>query len=303
MRNGAIDSVENIRDYEYEAYTGATEIKDNFPKKFQLQPQTIKEQVVGKCVMCAAATIFEARYGIQFSEDWGYGRFRFETETSEGMIASRAISMLKDIGLIPKTLFDVELEMPKIKEAVKKFPEYDEIAKSYPMSGFVKVHSGDTSTGLKKDLQIKDAITKYQLPLFAVSPDGFKGGRHAIAINGWDDEQDKYIIQNSWGESYGDNGVGLLSKDKVSDVWVFLFEPIQLPFEDVKEDDWFFDDVKQCYLSGLIKGKSETIFDPEAPITRAEACAMMNRLMKKVDTSINSLNKLITLKHEHNQLD
>ncbi len=38
-------------------------------------------------------------------------------------------------------------------------------------------------------------------------------------------------------------------------------------------------------VNRLVKGKTDTLFDPSAPITRAEACAMFNRLMKKVDTS------------------
>ena len=303
---GVVKSVGNVRDYEYGAYVGTSEIINNFPKKFQLDPQTIKDQgSVGECAGCAMATVHEAHYGREFSENWAYSRLRSSKHDGVGMFLDHAVQYLKEIGIVPREMYDVLLEMPEAKEAVAKFPELDEEAKKYPLAGFVKIHMGDTATGGRKDLEIKDAITRYKLPLFAASSDYFRSG-HAFVLLGWDDEEDKYIFQNSWGEKYGDNGVSSIPKDEVDEVYVFLYEPIKLPFTDVVEcenGDWFANDVKQCFMSGLIKGKTETMFDPHAPITRAEACAMFNRLMKKVDTSIQSMNKLIALKHEYNQLD
>ncbi|MCQ2432148.1 MAG: S-layer homology domain-containing protein [Clostridia bacterium] len=43
-----------------------------------------------------------------------------------------------------------------------------------------------------------------------------------------------------------------------------------LPFTDVKFTDWFYNDVKVAYESGLINGKSATKFDPYATITYVE---------------------------------
>ncbi len=50
------------------------------------------------------------------------------------------------------------------------------------------------------------------------------------------------------------------------------------PFEDVDEDDWFYDYVKYCYQNGIVKGTSETTFEPNAGATRAEVVTVLYRL-------------------------
>ena len=52
----------------------------------------------------------------------------------------------------------------------------------------------------------------------------------------------------------------------------------RLPFEDVPENAWFYGTVAEAYESGLIKGRSETVFAPGDNVTRAEVAAMLSRL-------------------------
>ena len=47
--------------------------------------------------------------------------------------------------------------------------------------------------------------------------------------------------------------------------------PKPLPFTDVVEKDWFYDDVRIAYESGLINGKSEKLFAPKDNLTYSEA--------------------------------
>ncbi len=44
-----------------------------------------------------------------------------------------------------------------------------------------------------------------------------------------------------------------------------------LPFSDVKSTDWYYNDVRTAYRSGLINGKTSTTFAPNANLTYAEA--------------------------------
>ena len=44
-----------------------------------------------------------------------------------------------------------------------------------------------------------------------------------------------------------------------------------LPFSDVSQDAWYYAYVQTAYNFGIINGKSETIFDPNAGLTCAEA--------------------------------
>lgn len=48
-------------------------------------------------------------------------------------------------------------------------------------------------------------------------------------------------------------------------------EDISLPFTDVSEDAWYYSYVQTAYSFGIINGKSETVFDPNAGLTCAEA--------------------------------
>ena len=57
-----------------------------------------------------------------------------------------------------------------------------------------------------------------------------------------------------------------------------------LSFADVKESDWFYDDVQIAVESGLVNGKSPTSYAPNDNLTYAEAiklAACMNSFTTK----------------------
>jgi len=48
-------------------------------------------------------------------------------------------------------------------------------------------------------------------------------------------------------------------------------------FADVREDQWFFEPVMLMVNLGIINGRTETEFSPDAPVTRAELAAIAAR--------------------------
>jgi len=58
----------------------------------------------------------------------------------------------------------------------------------------------------------------------------------------------------------------------------------RIPFEDVKESDWFFDAVMQAYENGLMTGTSKDpmLFSPKAALTRGMAVTILYRMQKSV---------------------
>ena len=58
----------------------------------------------------------------------------------------------------------------------------------------------------------------------------------------------------------------------------------ELPFTDVKSGDWFYDDVRYVYGSGLMNGTSATKFSPSASTTRGMVLTILAR-MEGVNTS------------------
>lgn len=302
MQNGVQkEFVSHIRDYDYEIVCGS--VGTSFPEEYEIPREntgTLKNQgYVGACVAEVIAQISENWYAKQtgepyeMSEGFIYGALRTPDSNGEGMFVSKALDLWKSIGTLPKKYFDVLEEMPEMKKIVAKFPEFYDIASKYKISGYVSFNS----TKQKNDLAIKDALTKYQYGLVAVSDDGFAGGGHCIQLTGWNDKTDSYKFKNSWGETYGDKGFAEISKSKIDRVYLVMFDEIKLPFEDVKEGDWFFKDVMAMYFSGFIKGTSETTFEPNKPLTRAEAAALFNRFNKEIDKRFDIMNKVLEEKY------
>lgn len=60
-------------------------------------------------------------------------------------------------------------------------------------------------------------------------------------------------------------------------------EDVDLPFADVSKDAWYYPYVSIAYNFGIINGKSETVFDPNAGLTCAEAA--------KIAAEIHRLNR------------
>ncbi|MCR8644673.1 S-layer homology domain-containing protein [Paenibacillus sp. N1-5-1-14] len=52
-------------------------------------------------------------------------------------------------------------------------------------------------------------------------------------------------------------------------------------FEDAKKGDWFYETVATAHKLGIVAGKTETEFAPNASITRAEVSAILNRFFEK----------------------
>lgn len=57
-----------------------------------------------------------------------------------------------------------------------------------------------------------------------------------------------------------------------------VVEPAVLPFDDVKEADWFFRAVRYVYEKGLMNGVADRVFDPDGTATRAMLVTVLYRL-------------------------
>ena len=281
--------IPHIRDYDYEVVCGVS--SGSFPEEFEIPREntgTLKDQgTVGACVAEVIAQIAEELWGRQlgekeeFSEGYIYSEFRSEGSRGWGLVPTVALKAWMDTGTLPKKYYDKLYEMPEMRDIIDKFPEFDEIAKKYCISGFVR---------LGKEIDVKDALTKYRYGLVGISNDYF-GESHCIEITGWNDKNEKYKFKNSWGKKYGDEGFGEISKDEVNHIYLPLLDDILLPFADVKEDDWYFKYVKHMYFNGYMKGTSDAAFEPDKPMTRAEVATLLYRVLKDVDERFDIVNR------------
>ena len=278
MKNSGLikENFENPRDYSYEKVCGGITYEE-YPSYYMIPEENMGTQKnqgsVGACVAETIAQIAEEWWRRQLgkqeehSEGFIYGGLRYTGSTGWGMVVSRTMEKWMEIGTVPKSLFDILIEMPDMKEILNNRVDLFEVAKKYRLKGFVKLKGND------RDLQVKDALMKYQYGLVSA------GGGHCMQLVGWDDKKDKYICRDSYGYSNdGGNGYDFKNKNSVEEIYLPLFEEIKLPFVDVSEDAWYYKNVKNLYFADLMNGTSDTTFEPDKIMTRAEGAALIDRL-------------------------
>lgn len=279
MKYGANISAPSPRVYTYEAVGGA-----ELPEAFTVTdlPKVKNQGSVNSCCACAAAEIMEILNGrefdshTEFSEGYIYGRCRSERGKYEGMYPDLLVEELRKKGSVPTTIFNKSFEMPEMQEILKthkSIAKLDGIAEKYRIKGYVAFLG-------KKYNEMKEALYVHDVPLLAISRNYF-GGSHAVIIIGY--TESGFIIQNSWGEKWGNKGRKVIPLDAIDYAYLLIDEVFNLNFKDVKETDWFYKAVKECVFGGLMKGKSEDTFEPSAPLTRAEAAQLMANFSKKID--------------------
>lgn len=274
------------RAYDYEVICGSVD-GVAYPEEFEIERSAVvkDQRDISACAAFAYATILEHIFGQRMSEPFVYGMLRAETDKHPGMYVTRLLELAVKIGAVPLSAFGILLEMPDMRELVKKFPELLDTALQYKIKGFASINYANAE---KKHKAIQHALIHNvtadgrQIPLLAVSKNYF-GECHAIVLRGWNDKNKTYKIQNSWGEDWGDGGYKEVPIDAIDAVYVIYPDELALPFSDVSNKDWFFKDVKNMFFAGIIKGATDTTFEPERAVTRAENAAMLNRHSKRDD--------------------
>lgn len=295
---GAIPEIGSIRTYDYDVVCGSS-TDTTYPKQFCLPREvmgTLKNQgSIGACVAETIAAVAEELYrrrtgeSVEMSEGQVYGGLRQSTERTPGMLVEQTLKLWMTMGVAPKSYLPELFEMPEIKHWVAKFPDIWEIAKQNTIGSYVALRGTAKNP---RDLQIKDALTKYPYGLIAVSHDYF-GGCHCITLVGWDDDKDTYTIKNSWGPTYGNEGIADIPKSAINAVYLVLENEVKLPYTDLDENAWYFKSLKNVIAAGLMKGTSETTFEPNKTMTRAEVGVLIDRVLAEQQKTTEHLLKMI----------
>ncbi|NLV76532.1 MAG: S-layer homology domain-containing protein, partial [Tissierellia bacterium] len=65
-------------------------------------------------------------------------------------------------------------------------------------------------------------------------------------------------------------------------------EKSHVPFKDVNENDWFYDEIAKAIKSGYVEGYGDNTFRPNNPITREEAAKILVTVFRLEDDNLNS---------------
>lgn len=242
--NGYIPSQPDNRDYSLDMYGITSEQK---PSKLILEnlPPVLDQGATGMCVAFGLSSIVarnqykETGTWIDFSKGFIYSQKAFKD--SEGMIPRVALSRLNKYGVVPSNIFESTGKVNTVLNAYEnwknKFESWESIIQySNPnkIKSFVRIKTQD---------EIKDVLLSDRIVGIAVMvrknfdrPDngfitynesqGVRGG-HWINIVGYDDERGAWLIQNSWGEDWGINGLAWLDYEyPINESWsIFDWKP------------------------------------------------------------------------------
>lgn len=246
---GCIPSKKDLRDYRVDKQIAYS---SELPKEYKVPHSPIKNQAnVCSCVAHAVAEVLEAmnKNKEKYSTNWIYGYRPLGYSQSKGMYPRQAIKTTIDLGYVLYDDFSGNTEMKEVKNLVDNSLSYlKEKAKSRKMISYAY---------LKNRLEIKEAIylTGNPVVICVHCCDPFitdanevlitsskRSGYHAMVAYGWNEKG--LLIQNSWGENWGDSGTCILPDDyPLTEAWVIAD----------RESSWFISKPRGIWLRRLVQ--------------------------------------------------
>lgn len=288
----SVKSSQDMRIYDFNTLKKSMKIQDVSNIEDYVIPEenlpSVKDQShYGCCVACSLASMLEVFNKIETGETeemsvgYIYGKHRPQDSNSTGMFTNTALQYMLERGSVPNRFFPKLMEMPDVKKVLKERDDLDTIAIPYKIGGYCKI---DWNNEEEKVENIKLAFANYNVPIVAVARSGF-AEKHCFLIYGIFKKNGKYYanFQNSYGETYGNKGRSTYLVSNIEDMYLLFDHKIQLPFEDVPENAYFYKSILNMYSAGYIKGKTETQFKPNDPITRGEVCVIIDRILSRLN--------------------
>ena len=220
---GAIESPIDLRDYTIKNLVGKAttiEIPDSF--KLDYEYDILNQGNVGSCRALTEKRMKDYIDGMPFEENkcyssgFIYGYRKDSDFQGEGLVARESLNNLCEFGDCLYESFPINEEYPAIKQTLKKYnlDKLKEEASNHKSTGYIRLYKED----------IKEYLVKYKKPVEIMVrvysnfynaktnggkipsvPSGNYRGGHALLVIGYN--KDELILVNSWGSTYGDNGI------------------------------------------------------------------------------------------------
>lgn len=259
MEYGCIKSPKDLRNYRIVAKS------IELPNEYQVKHSKIKNQEnICSCTAHSVSEVLETYDDINYSTEWIYGYREERYYQGKGMCIIDALRTIKNIGYIEYKDLQGNYEMNKAKEIVDKdIDKYKNIASKKKIASYAELYTiTDIKEALytgKKPIIMAIDIDKEGLKLdnnIARIPE-VKDGSHAVVCYGWNEKG--LLIQNSWGEEWGDKGTFILPYEyPYCEAWTLSFEkePDDLKIEKPK-NYWIRELIMYIikFLRNMKKGK------------------------------------------------
>lgn len=219
-RFGAVPSPQDVRDYTVAMFTP---VMATFPISYKTPEVTqgVYDQLdTGMCVAFTLATIKEwqenreRKEPVRWSPAFIYGYRNVTDYQGEGMMMREALSQLVTAGTVQFKDLPLIADYPTCKAAI--IPLWIRSAPQQRILSYLRCYTNnDIKTALTKFGGVAGVFTLYPsfyAPVGGIIKNPEVGetiiGLHAMSIKGWDviDGKEYWIVQNSWGAAWGDNG-------------------------------------------------------------------------------------------------
>lgn len=211
-------------------FIAATVAIDVFPKEYE-SPETdiLNQSNIGSCAAhsCVAALehgemILKQNYH-DFSRGYIYGNRLATDFQGEGMVVRQALKQLNHCGDVLYADFPYNKKYPEVKALIEK--NKDELAEKASKYKIKEYFRCTTTSNIKQCVMDNGAViicvpvySDFGRDLHNTKTNELEG-YHAMAIVGWTSD-DKWIVQNSWGKSWGYDGKLLMDFDyPVNEYW------------------------------------------------------------------------------------
>lgn len=219
LLNGAIQSPDDERDHLVASIYPVVHDSIVLPKTLDLRPWLRDVRDQGKTSTCAAQTaacikeyqeLIDTKSAADFSVDFVYSHR--VNAPAEGMYGRDVMDILYRLGCasLPWPLGADDANDPKVLES----------ASQYRIAEYARV---ETIEHLKEALAfdgpcyISFPVYNYSTTLWKPNPGDIRQGGHAMTVVGYTKEG--FIIRNSWGKKWGDNGYCIYSYNDWGSHW------------------------------------------------------------------------------------
>lgn len=300
-KSGALPSPKDDRDYKLEnliACAPSAALPSEYINPLVQEIEVLDQGLSSECVACSLSYLRwlmeynQSNNREQFSPSYIYGNRDSFGYMGEGMYPREALSQLKKFGTCfykdYPGFYDVQTAIKTYREKKK---DLDTKAHPFRISSYYAVSGIE---GIKNAVFKLGGVTG-NFPVYTCLyyPDqkgivnydannhGEVQGYHEMTIVGW--TKTHWIVLNSWGTQYGDNGICYIPFDYPTvETWAIIDEITEAIFKMARfidtEGHWAESSIDKAADKGLVSGFEDGSFRPDETLTRAQFCAILDRL-------------------------
>jgi hypothetical protein len=217
------------QDYSHKKTFGSFDVSQ-LPTKYSLASEILNQGSSYKCTAYASCAIQASQHGKKFDPDWFYFQ--------EGIVNGEHSETGYDLRTPMKTGCKKGFRVLGVKDSENEYKEYN----------YFRVDDPLNSTDLFDDIRVAMWLAKEEKKCANAGVDwqsswssiittiGNQSGGHDIDISGWDtiDGVPYLEIQNSYGTSFGKDGLNYISREVVNNMFKYGVFMWRSPQETVK---------------------------------------------------------------------